>query len=116
MGCAGTRREPLEAARAEHDAVLIGSDGATAAGARVMAPKALAPLEFAKSEGENRPVRDVFGHRAGDSAQIVPIGFFYGREALDRKSRPYREIRHLFDRSCFNVQASKPTVLWLAGK
>jgi hypothetical protein len=43
-------------------------------------------------------------------------GSFYGREALDLKSRPYREIRHLFARSCFNVQASKPAVLWPAGK
>jgi hypothetical protein len=33
----------LEAARADHDAVLIGADDVTAAGrARVMAPKALA--------------------------------------------------------------------------
>jgi len=39
-GCAGARREPLEAARADHDAVLIGADGVTAAGARVMVVKA----------------------------------------------------------------------------
>jgi hypothetical protein len=44
-GCAGVRqgREPLEAARADHDPMLIGAEDVTAVKrARVMAPKALA--------------------------------------------------------------------------
>ncbi len=42
-------------------------------------------------------------------------GSFYGREAVDLTSRPYREIRRLFGRSCFQ-RASIKTGRALAGR
>lgn len=81
--CAGARRELLEAARADHDAVLIGADdGIAAERARVMAPKALGPPSVKRLEWSvNRPARDALALSRPDSTKIAPIGSFYGLDS-----------------------------------
>jgi hypothetical protein len=65
----------LEAARAGHDAVPIGADDVTAAG-RAQWRRKRSPVRIPKSKDKIVPFGMFFGHRAGDSTQIVPIGFF----------------------------------------
>jgi hypothetical protein len=74
--------------------------------AHVIAPKR-SPVRIAKSEGKNRPVRDVSAILRAIPHKSSRSGSFYDREALDLKSLPYREIRRPLVAAVFNVQAIK---------